>query len=816
MRSKELVDINLDFQARRRRSIRRFWRVIAPIGAVVLIVVSIASVSLVIYQNNRRDVLKLTQDLLLAMDRRIHSELSAYLLPASNLVEIGAETSREYIDEIWSPNRTPLGLQVIKTYPQLSNFFGADPQGNFLMHRQNPNGTIDTKVVSRSSSEIKVTWIYRDEDNRVVDIKITGDDGYDPRVRPWYKGAVKSRGIYWTAIYIFFTSKRPGVTISYPLFAEDGQLIAVLGIDIHLERISQFLSNLKIGTNGRAMIIEDSGTLVAYPQLDRTHKRSGEDLEMVMLDDLDDPVLTRAFNRFKVEGHGQRALVVDDRRYLSTVTSLKSAVGRNWSVVIVVPEDDFIGFLSDDLRKVYLMTIVIVLIAGSLAVLMVYQGLRADRNAALVLERKQEIEAQSRAFSELASKTALWDPDDINSLEELTEIVSKTMSVRRTGAWGYYEADNILKCEDSYDQEANGHTRGTLLDLNEYPLLLGDLIKGEDIVIADTAADPRTSELHRVYFEPLGSASLLAIPVLPGGQLIGAIWLEHEETIRQWKPEEISFARAIAGMWALRLAVTEGQGETANQNLGGDAASVWDDRRSATQSETTNSTAERSDRGDSDSLKSVRGNDKGKVSKISFAERLLKQGTSRDSIIADIFEDVTALVLQFSDPLALAEYFDGDGQPTTAVDHLICHFEGLFDANRIDYWKIIGQRIVCAAGMSDHSTHPVHAIADLALSVQEKCSHVFADLDKPMEFKIGIDTGGVIGSPIGKRHKSYNIWGEAVSNASMMAEHGVTGGIHVSERAYHGLRESYLFRARGRYFMPNIGEISTYMLTGRI
>ena len=50
----------------------------------------------------------------------------------------------------------------------------------------------------------------------------------------------------------------------------------------------------------------------------------------------------------------------------------------------------------------------------------------------------------------------------------------------------------------------------------------------------------------------------------------------------------------------------------------------------------------------------------------------------------------------------------------------------------------------------------------------------------------------------------------------MMAENGVTGGIHVSETAYRGLRKSYLFRARGRYFVPNIGEISTYILTGRI
>jgi hypothetical protein len=49
-----------------------------------------------------------------------------------------------------------------------------------------------------------------------------------------------------------------------------------------------------------------------------------------------------------------------------------------------------------------------------------------------------------------------------------------------------------------------------------------------------------------------------------------------------------------------------------------------------------------------------------------------------------------------------------------------------------------------------------------------------------------------------------------------MADMGVTGGIHVSEAAYHRLQESFVFKVRGKFYLKNIGEISTYMLTGRI
>ena len=76
--------------------------------------------------------------------------------------------------------------------------------------------------------------------------------------------------------------------------------------------------------------------------------------------------------------------------------------------------------------------------------------------------------------------------------------------------------------------------------------------------------------------------------------------------------------------------------------------------------------------------------------------------------------------------------------------------------------------------------------------------------------------GGVIGSQVGRRFKSYNIWGEAVNAASTMADNCVTGGIQISETAYQILQQNYLFKVRGRYYLKNIGEITTYLLTGRL
>jgi len=817
LHAKELVDINLDTKTRRQRLKRRLLRVIIPLGCVLFMVVTILSITAYGYYVNRRDTLALSDDLLKALDRRIATQVHDYLIPASEMVKLAAGIVEDPAFGIDKYSQVEaLAIQILRTYPQLTAFSIAGTKGEFLMPKKMTDGSIHTKRIEISEAGRRVAWTRRDSQGKIIKVEESVDDTYDPRVRPWYIGAIKDKGLHWTDIYIFFTDQSPGVTASMPVFDPDEKLLGVLGVDIKLAEVSAFLADLTIGRRGQALIIDKQGRLVAYPEIDRMLKNVAGELQAVMLNELGDPVLDRAYNRFQIEGHGSRVLMVDKRRYLNTVSSLQSTVGRDWSIMIIVPEDDFVGFVRENFRTILMMTSVLVILASLLAGLLVLQGLRADRNAKLLLDRKQELEAQSRAFSELASKAAMFDPADGESLGELTEIVSAAVTVRRASVWHFVDDGKQLMCDDCYDLESSGHTQGILLDRVDYPQLFDALQSGKEIVVSDAADDPLLSELHRAYLRPLGCRSLLAVPVTPHGRTAATIWFEHEGKARGWDPEDISFARAIAGMLALRLAATGVPDDTADPNKSDEMAANLNSHTSATKSPPKNSGVDTSDSSQAVMSKQTSEHQKGKGRKISFSERLLKQDLADSSIIADVYDNVTVLALRFTDSFALAEYFGGGDNPTTAFDHLICHFEDFLEARRIDYWKILSDRIVCAAGMQDNSNHPVHEIADLALSFQDTCSHLFADLDKPMEFKIGIDTGGVIGSPVGRRRKSYNIWGEAVSTASMMADNGVTGGIQVSETTYRRLRQNYLFRVRGRYYLQNIGEISTYLLTGRI
>ena len=780
-------------------------------------IASIAFIAIYTYHNNRKDALALSDDLLKTLDRRIAAEVQNYLSPASDMVKLAANIVKDPSFGITSRYQIePLAIQILKNYPQLTIFSIADVRGNFIMAKKMSGGSIDTKVIDRTEKTKQVKWIRRDRSGKVVAEEKVTDDTYDARTRPWYIGAAKDRGLFWSDVYFFFTDQKPGVTAAMPVIDDNDQLLGVLGADIELEALSTFFKNLSIGRNGRGMIIDRQGRLVAYPQLDQILKREGDTLQTVMLDELGDPVLSRAYNRFKIEGHGHRILTVDNRRYLNSFSSLRSTVVRDWSVMIVVPEEDFVGFVKENFRRTLLMTSIIVVLASVLAGLLVFQGLRADRAAQEILSRKQEVEAQSRAFSKLASDVSVFDSTDAGSLGRLTETVSEAASVRRSSFWQFDSNGTQLVCEDCYDRESRGHTRGTVMERNDFPQLFKFLQNGEEIVISDTSGETHFSELHRVYLQPMGCRALLAVPVIHHGQTDGALWFEHEGQARHWDFEDISFAKAIAGLLALRLSAAKNQMSPAMDRDGGAGSSgpvdgehkISDQAVAGVELESSAALWPARTRSiPAPALNSDRS--------ASFADLLIDRGYDDKVLEADVYVDVTVLVLRFIDPLSLTKSVEA-GHSRSAVDSLVCHFEEMAEAHDLDYWNIANNQIVCAAGLGEGANDHTRIIADIALDLQDHCTHLFADLDKRMAFRIGIDRGAVIGSPLGRHQRSYNIWGDAVGAAIKMVDNGVTGGIHVSEAAYRPLRKSFVFKVRGNFYLENFGEISTYMLTGRI
>ena len=95
MRARELVDISQDTRTRRQRLRHRFIRVVIPVGCLVLMIASIASIAIYSYSNNLEDALALSDDLLKSLDSRIASEVQSYLSPAADMVRLAANIVKD-------------------------------------------------------------------------------------------------------------------------------------------------------------------------------------------------------------------------------------------------------------------------------------------------------------------------------------------------------------------------------------------------------------------------------------------------------------------------------------------------------------------------------------------------------------------------------------------------------------------------------------------------------------------------------------------------------------------------------------------------
>jgi adenylate cyclase len=123
---------------------------------------------------------------------------------------------------------------------------------------------------------------------------------------------------------------------------------------------------------------------------------------------------------------------------------------------------------------------------------------------------------------------------------------------------------------------------------------------------------------------------------------------------------------------------------------------------------------------------------------------------------------------------------------------------------------------VAAAGFNQADLGAAAAIADMALTVRDRCVALFEETERSHGFQIGIDCSLAIGGAVGNEPRVFNLWGDAVHVATSMAASAMPGTVQATEAVYQRLREDFLFRPRGSFHLPHVGDARTFVLAGRL
>ena len=340
---------------------------------------------------------------------------------------------------------------------QFSGIYFGSTDGEFTMvsrHNKIAKDGFYTKYISFPEGRRNVEKVYTAANGNLLYRELDTEDEYDPRRRPWFIQAAREKGLIWTKPYIFFTSQKPGITTASPVYRDD-EFLGVVGVDIEIDELSTFISRLHVSAHGRAFILSQHGTLIAYPDVSKIRQsENGEKVRLTRINELDDPVAREAFlslgvpqDQLYLDKPVFTSFMMNGERYNAMFAPFSDKQWP-WVICIYMPEDDYLGAIKDNRTLNILIAMVAVAMAFAIG-LVVARKLNAAREMAETADKAKshflarmshEIRTPMNAIlgaGELLTETPLTGDQKRyvailqNAGEHLRELVSDVLDLSR-------------------------------------------------------------------------------------------------------------------------------------------------------------------------------------------------------------------------------------------------------------------------------------------------------------------------------------------------------------------------------------------------
>ncbi|WCR10636.1 PAS domain S-box protein [Paracoccus stylophorae] len=367
------------------------------------------------YLTSQRVLMDHARTLLSDVGNNTAEHSSRFLNPAQGAAELAARLAQHEVLASDNPAQLEQFLfQQLRITPQFSGLYFGGEDGSFVyVMRTDAPAPFRSKLITFEDGARSVDFVWRTEDFQPVERARDPGDRFDPRSRPWYRRASAAMATIWTEPYIFFSSQQPGITLAAPVPDGNGGIRGVVGVDIEISNISNFLARLQIGTHGRALIINSNGDVIAHPDpsLIKTRDSDGT-LRFVSIDEFGDPIARAAFANlvgsvaFPIQNELFSEFSHDGDAYIANVLPAISEQ-MPWTIAVYAPQNDFIGELRRNRAfNIWIAALVAAItgIVGLALALYIYRPVRefAVRSALISQGEVDAAEPLPRTYKELA------------------------------------------------------------------------------------------------------------------------------------------------------------------------------------------------------------------------------------------------------------------------------------------------------------------------------------------------------------------------------------------------------------------------------
>ncbi len=330
-------------------------------------------------------------------------------------------------------------------------------------------------------------WYYLLDGKTFSEANIGEKTGYDPRKRGWYISATKSQNLTWSDVYLFAGTVRgeTGITASRSIYDVEGKLKGVFAVDVSLLSFSAFLVDSKISPNSQSYIVNDADQVIASSTDLKTTITKDNSFRLITIKESNDPVLQAAMEHRNHNKNGEVTFFeLNGKDYMAAFEDFPKTFSNEWRALVVCPTDDFIGTIKESRNRIFMYSLVILLIAF-------LSAYRLARRISIPITRLAE-EAQRIQDLDLSGKVVID-----SKIKEILYLARTMASLKTTmQSFSYYIPKTLVK--QLINRKQSVHVGGKL---KEVSLLFTD-IESFTTVSEQTTPDRLVVYLSE-YFEEL-------------------------------------------------------------------------------------------------------------------------------------------------------------------------------------------------------------------------------------------------------------------------------------------------------------------------
>lgn len=337
-------------------------------------------------------------------------------------------------------DRLPVLAASLRGNKVIRNVYAGYPNGEFFMVRHMdrdslldrfsaPRGTRFMVQSQTLDTDGAMVGEYRffDSDLRLLERQNQPHYKYDPRGRPWYEASEERTDSVTSPPYAFFTTGNIGITVSQRT-ADAG---AIIGMDATIAQLAEEVGEMRITPATEAAIVEQDGTLIAYPDLtriisvDSSGRVSRNDLEALEI-----PVLDTIREKHGFSGGLASGVVeADGRDWVYFSESLDIGATAPVRLLLAAPSDELFSATREILRNQGIVILLVILLSFPIGLFIVRQIVRplgqlaidVQELAAFDFDNPIEVKTRVREASDLAE-----------TVEGLRLTVSRFLDINRT------------------------------------------------------------------------------------------------------------------------------------------------------------------------------------------------------------------------------------------------------------------------------------------------------------------------------------------------------------------------------------------------